>query len=143
MLQKVAPPSPKTAGKAARTAREVTREKNKIGKDKAKPCARRKEEEAVLMRAVLHKTRWMRHNWQTTATWKNLLLLHHPSSPETDTCFVQHGQISPIVQSIVVASCLGGITSAKQYRDKKNAGLKATFMYCNRCSKRKTRLQAT
>ena len=54
---------------------------------------------------------------------------------------VQRGQISPIVQSIVVAARLGGITSAEQYNAKKIAGLKGDFMCCNRCSKRKTRLQ--
>ena len=40
---------------------------------------------------------------------------------------VQRGQISPIVQSIVVAARLGGITSAKQYKEKKVAGLKGDF----------------
>ncbi len=35
--------------------------------------------------------------------------------------------VSPIVQRIVVASRLGGITSAEEYRDKKNAGLKSDF----------------
>ena len=40
---------------------------------------------------------------------------------------VQRGQISPIVQSIVVAARLGGITSAEQYKEKKVAGLKGDF----------------
>jgi hypothetical protein len=40
---------------------------------------------------------------------------------------VQRGQISPIVQSIVVAARLGGITSAEQYKEKKMAGLKGDF----------------
>ena len=40
---------------------------------------------------------------------------------------VQLGQISPIVQSIVVAARLGGITSAEQYKEKKVAGLKGDF----------------
>ncbi len=41
--------------------------------------------------------------------------------------YVQRGHISPIVQSIVVASRIGGITSAEQYRDKKNEGSKGDF----------------
>ena len=49
-----------------------------------------------------------------------LLGIRWPSS-------VQRGTISPIVQSIVVVSCLGGINSAEEYRDKKNAGLKGDF----------------
>ena len=40
---------------------------------------------------------------------------------------VQRGQISPIVQSIMVAARLGGITSAEQYKVKKVAGLKGDF----------------
>ena len=40
---------------------------------------------------------------------------------------VQRGQISPIVQSTVVAARLGGITSAEQYKEKKVAGLKGDF----------------
>ena len=40
---------------------------------------------------------------------------------------VQRGQISPIVQSIVVAARLGGITSVEQYKEKKVAGLKGDF----------------
>jgi len=40
---------------------------------------------------------------------------------------VQRGTISPIVQSIVVASRLGGINSVEEYRDKKHAGLKGDF----------------
>ena len=40
---------------------------------------------------------------------------------------VQRWQISPIVQSIVVAARLGGITSAEQYKEKKVAGLKGDF----------------
>ena len=40
---------------------------------------------------------------------------------------VQRGTISPIVQSIVVVSHLGGINSVEEYRDKKHAGLKGDF----------------
>ena len=40
---------------------------------------------------------------------------------------VQHGQISPIVQSVVVAARLGGITSAEEYKEKKIQGLKGDF----------------
>ena len=40
---------------------------------------------------------------------------------------VQRGTISPVVQSIVVASRLGGINSVEEYRDKKHAGLKGDF----------------
>jgi hypothetical protein len=40
---------------------------------------------------------------------------------------VQRGTISPIVQSIMVASRLGGINSVEEYRDKKHAGFKGDF----------------
>ena len=51
---------------------------------------------------------------------------------------VELGQISPIVQNVVVAARLGRTTSVEQYKEKKVAGLKGDFYVLQQMQQNKT-----
>ncbi len=54
--------------------------------------------------------------------------------------FLFCGQVSPIVQHLVVKNCLGGINSSEKYSACKTATPKSEFISCNQLNKLKIRL---